>query len=104
MGKYRERIDIIADILQIVSKDAKKTHIMYRANLSYGVLQKYITNLIESALMSFKPESGCYLITDKGFQFLQTYKEYRKSNRAVEKRLSEIDNRKNCLMEFCQNF
>lgn len=53
--------------------------------------------------MSFQPESRSYLITDKGSKFIQTYKEYRKCNKAVEKRLSEMDDRKNYLMEFCQD-
>ncbi|MGQ9461394.1 MAG: winged helix-turn-helix domain-containing protein, partial [Candidatus Bathyarchaeaceae archaeon] len=37
MGKYRGRLDIVADILSVVNNNdgARKTRIMYQANLSY---------------------------------------------------------------------
>jgi predicted transcriptional regulator len=103
LGKYREKIDIIADILQIVSRRTRKTQIMYQANLSHAILQKYVASMLQSALMSFQPESKSYLITDKGSKFIQTYKEYCKCNKAVEKQLSQMDDRKSYLMEFCQD-
>lgn len=39
---YRSRYEIIADMLNVVSGRAKKTKIMYQANLSYKLLQKYL--------------------------------------------------------------
>ena len=45
MGNYRGKLDIIADILRVVSGNAKKTQIMYQANLSYRVLQKYLAEI-----------------------------------------------------------
>jgi predicted transcriptional regulator len=47
-------LDIIADILQVVSQNAKKTQIMYQANLSYRVLQRYLRNITEASLIDFE--------------------------------------------------
>jgi len=40
MGKYRDRLQIIADILSVVRDGAKKTHVMYQANLSFTLLKR----------------------------------------------------------------
>ncbi|NIO36932.1 hypothetical protein GTO27_04425, partial [Candidatus Bathyarchaeota archaeon] len=52
MGKYRSRLQIIADILSVVrDNDARKTRIMYLANLSWDLLTRYLNELIEAGLM-----------------------------------------------------
>ena len=46
MGKHRSRLEILANILDVVNGNdgsAKRTQIMYQANLSFQVLQKYQT-------------------------------------------------------------
>jgi len=42
MTKHRDRIGIIADLLKAAGKGARKTRIMYIANLSHGLLRKYL--------------------------------------------------------------
>ena len=54
MRNYRDKFDIIADILKISKRNPKKTQIMYQANLSYKVLKKYLSETIESSLLSYK--------------------------------------------------
>jgi len=46
MGKYRDRLQIIADMLSVVRGGAKKTHIMYQANLSYTLLGRYLSEVL----------------------------------------------------------
>lgn len=41
MGKYRSRVEIVADILEVASDGALKTHIMYKCNLSYKLLEQF---------------------------------------------------------------
>jgi predicted transcriptional regulator len=53
LGIYRNRLDIIADILRVVSGNAKKTQIMYGSNLSYKVLQRYLAVVMKASLVSF---------------------------------------------------
>ena len=101
MGTYRNRLDIIADILNVASKDAKKTQIMYQANLSYKVLQKYLAEVVDSSLVSFEDDRQCYSLTDKGKKFLDAYEEYSRSYKHVEKRLNDVEMRRKSLQALC---
>ena len=103
MGNYRSRLDIIADILQVVSQNAKKTQIMYQANLSYKVLQRYLGDITSASLINFETEEQCYVLTQKGQDFLQAYKDYAKTNKSIEKHLNDVDNKKKSLEELCSN-
>ena len=103
MGNYRGKLNIIADILGVVSGDAKKTQIMYQANLSYAVMQKYLAEMIGASLICFKGETHCYVLTDKGRAFLDAYQEYSKTNRHVEKGLDAVRIKKSALDKLCSN-
>ena len=103
MGSYRGRLDIIADILQVVSQNAKKTQIMYQANLSYKVLQRYLRNITAASLVAFEDAEQCYVLTPKGKEFLEAYKDYAKTNKSIEKRLDDFNNKKKTLEELCSN-
>ena len=103
MGSYRGRLDIIADILRVASRNAKKTQIMYQANLSYKVLQRYLAEIIEASLISFEDEKRCYMLTAKGRDFLEAYEEYSEINRHVEKRLNDVRTSKRVLERLCSN-
>lgn len=89
MTKYRDRLDIIADILKVVRDGARKTRIMYMANLSYTLLTRYLTDVIKMGLV--KMETGkTYELTDKGSNFLQEFKRYRKHQVKVEELQNDI--------------
>ena len=101
MVNYRGRLDIIADILRVVRQSAKKTHIMYQANLSYKVLQRYLRNIMAASLVSFEEEEQCYSLTRKGQEFLEAYEDYAKTNKSIEKRLSCVNDKKKTLEGLC---
>lgn len=103
LGTYRNRLDIIADILSVASKDAKKTQIMYQANLSYKVLQKYLSEVVGSSLVHFEGGRSLYQLTDKGRRFLEAYEEYSRYYRHVEKRLNDVESRRKSLEELCSD-
>ena len=103
LGSYRRRVDIIADILQVATIDAKKTQIMFGANLSYAVLQKYLHELIEASLVSYVNNTQRYVLTSKGRKFLALYKEYSKINKQIKKRLKDVHSKKNVLKRLCVN-
>ena len=73
----RTRVEILASILQVASKGALMTHIMYKANLSHRQLEKYLAFLQERGLLAegIDEELGnrMYRITEKGFNFLRDY-------------------------------
>ena len=103
MGNYRSRLEIIADILQVVSQTAKKTQIMFQANLSYKVLQRYLEEITSASLISFEAAEQCYVLTQKGQEFLEAYKDYAKTNKRIEKHLNDVGNKKKSLEELCSN-
>jgi len=74
-NKNRGRLEIIRDMLSAASEKTRKTRIMYQANLSYRLLEKYLKSLLESGLVKCVDDSF-YLITWKGKEFLQSYDDY----------------------------
>jgi predicted transcriptional regulator len=76
---------------------------MYQANLSYRVLQRYLAEIAGASLIDYENEKQCYIITNKGREFLDAYQEYSRINRYVEKRLSVFRAKKNALQELCSN-
>jgi predicted transcriptional regulator len=72
-------MDIIANILRVSDEGAKKTHIMYKCNLSFRQLHAYLNLLIDRRLLRKveREESSrqeLYVTTSKGKAFLQAYK------------------------------
>lgn len=101
MRNYRDKFDIIADILKIAKRNPKKTQIMYQANLSYTVLKKYLSEIIEASLISHKKEGQYYELTDKGRRFLDFYKEYSKANSLMLKQAKNANLKKEILKKLC---
>ena len=67
-------MDIIADILRIARKGAKKTRIVYGANLNFKLLNEYLERLREAGLITSDPEKrGMLKTTDKGRKYLRHY-------------------------------
>ena len=98
---YRSRYEIIADMLNVVSGRAKKTKIMYQANLSYKLLQKYLAEIKRSSLVMYERKGRCYMLTDKGKEFLQAYKEYSRHASFVEKHMSNFRLKEKALDKLC---
>ncbi len=101
MGNYRDRLDIIADILNVASREAKKTQIMYQANLSYRVLQRYLTEVVEASLVRFESHNQCYMLTFKGQEYLDAYKDYARCSKSMEKRLTDFSTKRKVLENLC---
>ena len=102
MGNYRGKLDIIADILRVARENAKKTHIMYQANLSYKVLQRYLAELVEASLICFEDKTRCYVLTNKGHKFLDAYKRYHRTNKRIESRLRTANAKREVLEKLCK--
>jgi predicted transcriptional regulator len=101
LGNYRKRLDIIADILGVVNQGAKKTQVMYQANLSYKLLSKYLVEVLNFGLVYFEVTKERYQLTHKGRSFLEAYKEYSRRNRHAEKQLNNIQEKKKALEGLC---
>lgn len=71
--KNRSRLEIMAAILERAVEGAKKTRIMYGANLSFYQIEGYIRYMIKMGFLTFEKESGLYWATSKGREFLKSY-------------------------------
>ena len=71
--KRRDRLIIIAEIINIARKGSSKTQIMFKANLSFSQLNQYLSLLLNTALLEKTALNGkfVYLPTSKGLEFLQ---------------------------------
>jgi predicted transcriptional regulator len=98
---YRDRLDIIADILTVASKNAKRTQIMYKANLSYKVLRRYLDEVTSSSLLGFENQQQQYVLTMKGKEFLAAYAEYLKTNKNCQEHLNNVQKKRKALEELC---
>jgi predicted transcriptional regulator len=80
--RYRSKGRIFADILHAVKEQgsSRPTHTLYKANLSYDRLIKYLGMLEESDLLrqSVEGDKTEYSITDKGEQFLVEFRRMEK--------------------------
>jgi predicted transcriptional regulator len=100
LGSHRTSLQILADILAAVKGGAKKTRIMYQANLSFRLLDRYLRYALETELLS-APCSGdsCYRITPKGHGFLEKYNEYSMRSHQIEEQRQLITKQKAILEE-----
>jgi predicted transcriptional regulator len=67
----RTNLDICADLLYVAKGGAKKTHLVYQANLNFALVKKYLSRLTENGLL--EPVNGSFFTTDKGSRFLDQY-------------------------------
>jgi predicted transcriptional regulator len=74
MGK-RDRIEIIAEILGLCSKPKTKTHVMYGTNLSWKMLQHYLSELQSRGLLEVHDDSTRYITSHRGLEFLEKWRE-----------------------------
>jgi len=76
---HRSQMDIVADVLDAAVGGVKKTHIMYKCNLSFKQLEAYLDLLLDRGLLRAVSEgekSGdprVFKITDRGQSLLEAY-------------------------------
>ena len=70
----RNSLDICADILKVTQNGANKTRMVYKANLNFNIIKKYIKRLTDSGLL--ESVNGRFFATDKGSRFLVQYREF----------------------------
>mgnify|MGYP002153796496 CR=1 FL=1 len=73
--KRRDRLYIMAEVLEIAKNGCLKTQIMYRANLSFAQLNDYLGFLLDIGLLkeTSENEKSVFRTTPKGTRFLRNY-------------------------------
>ena len=74
-GTNRGKIQITADILCLSTVAIKKTHIMYKANLSYEQVNYYLSDMLNNDLISqhILEDGIVYRTSEKGREYLTHY-------------------------------
>ena len=68
----RDKITIMEDLLHIMQEPRRLTHILYKSNMSYVQLVKYLDDLIGRDLIVKRLEPfKCYTITENGKLFMK---------------------------------
>lgn len=65
----RNNIEIENDILAIAIKGARKTAIVYQANLNFVLVHRYLGSLIARGLLS--AEEKIYVTTNRGLHYMR---------------------------------
>lgn len=73
----RNDLDIRADILRTAMEGARKTHIVYKANLNFKIVKKYLANLIGEKLLEIGEDDRFYFTTGRGKSWLSRYEDLR---------------------------
>jgi predicted transcriptional regulator len=73
----RDRLGILAEILETAKNKQGKTKIMYRVNLSFTQVNEYLSFLSEMGFIKVQKEKGrkSYETTSKGYSYVDNYVE-----------------------------
>ena len=82
--KRRDRHEIIAEILRTAKEGKIKTHIMYKAKLSYAQINEYIPALVANGFLENttikhkKAHRRVFKTTQKGMKFIENFESMKK--------------------------
>ena len=74
MVRYRRRFDILADVIRVAGQGARRTKIMYFANLSHLLLKRYLEDALHVGFLRAVGEE--FSVTSKGEAFLERYQRF----------------------------
>ncbi len=77
LWERRDRLHIMAEIIEATKESQLKTRIMYSANLSFSQVNEYLSFLTERGFLRVRVENGkkLYETTAKGNQYIENYRE-----------------------------
>jgi len=74
LSQRRSNLEIVAEILRIARKGAKKTRIVYGANMNFKMLEEYLDKLEKAGLIASSQDNGGLIkTTEKGVEYLQRF-------------------------------
>jgi predicted transcriptional regulator len=71
----RNSLEIMAEILILCKRPQTKTRVMYRTNLSWRMLQKYLSQLQSRELLEVHHSLPKYATTQKGLKLVEKWRE-----------------------------
>lgn len=75
--RNRDRLSIMAGILEVALNGSLKTQIIYKANLSFAQSNRYLALLLDLKLLEVveNSERKVFKTTNKGMRFVQSHQE-----------------------------
>ena len=77
MTQKRTKLEVTKDLLEILAKGkkVKKTHLIYKANLSNNSIKPYLDSLLKNELIKqiYGEGRNFFVITEKGISFLEEF-------------------------------
>ena len=89
--KYRNRTEIIDQILQAANGGITKNKMMYSLFMSHEQLKEYLLILIENGLLVYLQAADTYKTTEKGLKFLKIFEQ-------IQQELAPTTNKNNSIM------
>jgi len=102
LGKYRDGLGIVAAILEAVNSGASKTRIMFQANLSFSLLEKYLEVAGSSGFVH--AGDGRYQLTDLGRDFLRDYRAFHERYDRARRSLESLSSERERLEHLCNRY
>ncbi len=100
MGKNRDRLTIVAAILEAANSGAGKTRIMRMSNLSYALVEKYLGFVLDSGFVH--ANGSRYVLTNRGRLFLDEFKQFRLRYVRAKNTLEELGEEQKRLERMCR--
>lgn len=73
VAKPRSMHRIIATLLEVCEQRTKRTHVIYKVNLSHSMLLEYVELAIKNGLIEEMPDDRSLLTTEKGRAYLEHF-------------------------------
>ncbi|XHH09897.1 MAG: winged helix-turn-helix domain-containing protein [Candidatus Bathyarchaeia archaeon] len=100
LGKNRDKIGLMAAILEAANSGAPKTRIMINANLSFKLLKKYLGLSMQLGYVEL--DGTTYKVTNQGRTFLFRYKRFVSQHAQVQKSLHNLEEERAILDYLCK--
>jgi len=100
LNKNRDRLSIVAAILEAANSGASKTHIMLGANLSFNVLEKYLDVVVRAGFV--RVAGRRYELTGPGREFLRRYRHFYERYVGAQRLLEALDCEREKLDLMCE--
>jgi predicted transcriptional regulator len=71
--KKRSHMEISIDILRVALEGVKKSHIVYKANLNFKIVNGFLDSLLGSGLLIGPTRDRIYQTTPKGIDFIECF-------------------------------
>lgn len=102
MGKNRDRLSIVAAILEAANSGTSKTRIMFSANLSFSLLEKYLEVASQAGFLRMNGTK--YYLTELGQEFLREYKYFHERYDRAQKMLDSLGSERERLASLCSKY